>query len=164
MAAKPLWILPACTILFALGACTTDNQAQPDVAVDSVPNVEAEIRDAVMSIKNDIESSNIEGLQAIHLESAKYTKFGPRTFDRQDVDDANQSEAAFFSSISNAKYDVNDLKIDVFGNIGIATFYPQVSFIRDGEDVQVTGRQTLVFLSTESGWKLVHEHGTVRNQ
>ena len=111
-------------------------------------------------IKADIESSNIEGLQALHLESERFTKFGPRSFERQDVAGTNASEAAFFSSITDAKYEARDLKIDVFGDVGIATYYPEVSFVKDGNLIEVSGRQTLVFLKTDSGWKLVHEHGT----
>ena len=121
-----------------------------------------EIRDAIYGIKADIESTNIQGLQDIHLLSEKFTKFGPRNFERQDVGSTNRSEAAFFSSISEASYQIEDLKIDVFDDIGIATYYPEVSFLRDGEQVQSTGRQTLVFLRTDAGWKLVHEHGTGR--
>ena len=155
-------IVPACMVLMAIAACNSDNQKPPTGVSSPSPDSHAEIRAAVMSIKADIESSNIEGLQAAHLESEKYTKFGPRSFERQDVASANESEAAFFSSISNAKYEVRDLKINVFGDVGIATYYPEVSFVRDGDDVGVSGRQTFVFVNTESGWKLVHEHGTIR--
>lgn len=123
---------------------------------------QVEIRDAIYGIKADIESANIQGLQDIHLLSEKFTKFGPRNFERQGVESTNQSEAAFFSSISEASYQIKDLKIDVFGDVGIATYYPEVSFLRDGEPVQSTGRQTLVFLRTDAGWKLIHEHGTGR--
>jgi ketosteroid isomerase-like protein len=129
---------------------------------DSFVEQQAEIREAVLSIKADIESSNIEGLQAAHLDNEKFTKFGPRGFERQDVASANESEEVFFSSITDIEYEVRDLKIDVFGDIGIATYYPEVSFVRDGSDVSVSGRQTFVFLKTDYGWKLVHEHGTVR--
>ena len=155
-------IFPACVTLMSLAACNSDNQAPPTTADISSPDARAEIRAAVMSIKADIESSNIEGLQALHLDSERFTKFGPRSFDRQDVASTNASEAAFFSSISDAKYEARDLRIDIFGDVGIATYYPEVSFVRDGNDVEVSGRQTLVFLKTDSGWKLVHEHGTVR--
>lgn len=112
---------------------------------------------------NDIETTNIQGLQFLHLDSEKFSKFGPRSFERQDVTGTNESEAAFFSSISDADYQVEELKIDVFGDVGIVTYYPQVSFIREGEEVEVRGRQTLVFVRTADGWKIVHEHGTVRN-
>ncbi len=121
-----------------------------------------EIREVVLRIKADIESSNIQGLQNIHFLSDKFTKFGPRNFERQDVTSTNKSEAKFFSSISEVSYLVNDLKIDIFGNVGIATYYPEVSFIKNGKRLESTGRQSLVFLLTDSGWKLVHEHGTGR--
>lgn len=121
-----------------------------------------EIREAVLKIKADIESSDVAGLQAMHLNSPKFSKFGPRSFERQDVESTNESEARFFSSISDASYEIHDLKIDVFGNVGVATYYPKVSFVRGSERVYSNGRQTLVFLRTEAGWKLVHEHGTSR--
>ena len=155
-------VLLACATSLVLLGCAVEKQEANDVIADPFIDHQSEIRGVVLQIKKDIESSNIQGLQAIHLVSEKFTKFGPRNFERQDVVSTNESEAAFFSSITNAKYEVNDLKIDVFGDIGIATYYPEVSFVRDGDDVEVSGRQTLVFLKTQSGWKLVHEHGTVR--
>ncbi len=158
------WLFSVSTALLIFVACTVEEQGERDLISDPFPEAHAEIRDAILSIRDDIESANIEGLQAIHLESDKFTKFGPRSFERQDVASTNQSEANFFSSISKAKYDVRELKIDVFGDVGVATYYPEVNFVRNGEEVAVSGRQTLVFLKTRGGWKLVHEHGTVRNK
>ncbi|MFW6085354.1 MAG: alpha/beta fold hydrolase [Gemmatimonadota bacterium] len=132
-------------------------------AGDTSPQAEAELRAVIEDIAADIMTGNVDGLQGIHLDSEKFTKFGPRTFERQDVESTNASEIAFFTSISNVEYRVEDLKIDVFGDVGIATYYPHVSFTRDGETVTVRGRQTLVFLETSDGWKIVHEHGTVRD-
>jgi len=155
-------VLLACAASLVFLGCTVEEQEATDLIADPFIDQQSEIRDAILSIKKDIESSNIEGLQAMHLVNEKFTKFGPRNFERQDVASTNESEAAFFSSINNVEYEVKDLKIDVFGDVGIATYYPEVSFVRDGNDVEVSGRQTLVFLKTQSGWKLVHEHGTVR--
>ena len=107
-------------------------------------------------------TGNIDGLQAIHLDSYKFSKFGPRSFNRQDVASTNESEAAFFGSISNLTYEIKELKIDVFGDIGIVTYYPHVAFVQEGEEKQASGRQTLVFLKTDRGWKIVHEHGTIK--
>ena len=153
------WAAP----LFFAG-CAVGGQGEKDLVNDPFVDRQSEIREAVMSIRSDIEASNVEGLQAMHLESGKFTKFGPRRFERQDVAGTNESEAAFFGSISSIQYEVRELKIDVFGDVGIATYYPEVSFVRDGSEVVVSGRQTLVFLKTDSGWKLVHEHGTVRRE
>jgi ketosteroid isomerase-like protein len=148
------------TIIFAF--CLSTASAD-QLVTDTIPAAQAELRATVMSIANDIMTSNIEGLQAAHLVSDKFTKFGPRKFERQGLDDANASEAAFFSSINDVDYSINDLKIDVFGDIGIVTYYPQVSFIKEGASKMVDGRQTFVFLRTSDGWKIVHEHGTIRN-
>lgn len=110
-----------------------------------------QIPEAVFGIKADIETSNIQGLQDIHPVSEKFSKFGPCNFERQGVASTNASEAAFSGSLSDVSYELNDLKGDVFGNVGIATYYPTVSFVK-------AGRQTLILLQTDAGWKLVHEH------
>lgn len=147
---------------FSLMGCSATQLGSQDLVEGSFPDRQAEIHDAIMTMKSDIESSNIDGLRAMHLESRKFTKFGPRVFERQDVTSTHKTESVFFGAITNANYEVRDLKIDVFGDVGIATYYPEVSFVRDGESVEASGRQTLVFVRTDSGWKIVHEHGTAR--
>lgn len=132
-------------------------------ASSSEAQAQEEIRTAIDAIIKDAEDANLDGLASSHLNSTKFSKFGPRKFERQDLESTNASEAAFFGSIANYKQEVHDLKVDVFGDIAIATYYPHVSFERDGEQVAVTGRQTFVFIRTNDGWKLVHEHGTVKH-
>jgi ketosteroid isomerase-like protein len=158
-----VWLASVIATHFVLVACTSDNQPERDVVNDPFPEAQAELREVIQSIRKDVMTANIDGLQAIHLESDKFTKFGPRSFERQDVASTNQSEAAFFSSVSITEYEATDLKIDVFGNIGIATFHPQVTSVKNGEESRGSGRQTVVFLKTPSGWKIVHEHGTPKN-
>jgi uncharacterized protein (TIGR02246 family) len=144
--------------MFFLLSCKSESK--PDIIEESFPEAQAEIREAIRSIVSDAETANIEGLKVAHLVSDKFTKFGPRNFNRQDVISTNNSEEAFFGTITNYKQEILDLKIDVFGDIGIATYYPHVSFVQDGVEKSGSGRQTLVFLKTENGWKIVHEHGT----
>ena len=151
-------------VLLVLVACTGERPSERDLINDSFPEAQAELREVVKSIVRDAETGNIEGLKAAHLVSEKFTKFGPRSFNRQDVASTNKSEEAFFGSISNFKQEVKDLKIDVFGDIGIATYYKHGSFVQDGEAKTGSGRQTLVFLKTTNGWKIVHEHGTPNQQ
>ena len=162
MTVKLLPSILFCVSLFFLTISTVLADPHRQLVTDSFPAAQAELRERVMSIADDIMNSNIEGLQTVHLVSDKFTKFGPRKFERQDVNGANASEAAFFSSINNVNYRIDDLKIDVFGDIGIVTYYPHVTFVKENESKVVDGRQTLVFLKTDDGWKIVHEHGTVR--
>jgi len=159
---KYRWQVLFLSVLLLLVSCTNEKPLQKDFINDPFPEAQAELREVVYSIVKDAMTANIEGLQTAHLVSDKFTKFGPRKFDRQDVASTNESEAAFFSSISNFNQEIKDLKIDVFGDIGIATYYPHVSFVQDGEEKTGSGRQTLVFLKTEIGWMIVHEHGTPR--
>lgn len=156
------WLSPLLSALILLVSCASERSPQQDLINDPFPEVQAEIREVVKSIVKDAEAANIEGLKAAHIVSDKFTKFGPRSFNRQDVASTNNSEAAFFGSISNFKQEVKELKIDVFGDIAIVTYYPHVSFVQDGETKKGSGRQTLVFLKTTNGWMIVHEHGTSR--
>ena len=149
--------------LFQALSCTGQEQARRDPVNDPFPEAQAELRAVVQSIAMDAMTKNVAGLQAIHLQSGKFTKFGPRRFERQNVSATNESEADYFTSISDLKYEIKNLKIDVFGDFGVVTYYPHVSFVKNGEQHEGSGRQTLVFLKTTDGWKIVHEHGTSRS-
>jgi len=148
--------------LLFLVACTDLRQSEYDLISDPFAADQAELHEVVNNIAKDAMTANLDGLKGIHLVSDKFTKFGPRSFYRQNVQSTNESEAAFFSSIRDLKLEVKDLKIDVFGEIGIATYYPHYTFEKDGEKKSGSSRQTLVFLKTKGGWKIVHEHGTIK--
>ena len=156
------WQMTLLLVFFILLSCTNERSLKQDIVNDPFPKAQAELRDVVNSIVRDAMTANIEGLKAAHLISDKFTKFGPRNFDRQDVASTNESEAAFFSSISKLNMEIRDLKLDIFGDIGIATYYPHFTFMQKGVEKKGSSRQTLVFLKTEKGWKIIHEHGTPR--
>lgn len=147
-----------------VASCAGPTHLRREAIEDSDPEAQAELAEVVRGLAADIMAANVEGLQSIHLDSEKFTKFGPRNFERQGVAATNESEAAFFTSISETDYRVEDLRIDVFGPTAVVTYYPRLSFVQDGEPRSVSGRQTLVFLRTSDGWKIVHEHGTPRRE
>ena len=125
-----------------------------------LPEVQAEIREVLKDIMHDVETANVAGLRASHLESNKFTKFGGRDFERQDVEQCNEAETRFVSTLQNLKLEMRDPKIDVFGDVAIMTCYNHVSYTDDGEVRNRVARNTLVFLNTDDGWKIVHEHVT----
>lgn len=145
-------------------SCSTEKLEKVDIIHDTFPEPQKELREVINAIGRDAETANLEGLMDIHLQSKKFTKFGPRSFERQDVDRTNESESTHYGSLKNFKQEVKDLKIDVFGDIGIATYYPHVSFEKNGKENTGSARQTLVFLKTNEGWKIVHEHGRMRQE
>jgi hypothetical protein len=157
---KKLYSYLISLFLVLLVSCTNMTDNKEDQINDSILEAKAELRQVIKAIVKDAETANIDGLKNAHLISDKFSKFGPRSFDRQNVKSTNESEAAFFGSISNFKQEVRDLKIDVFEDFAVATYYPHVSFVQDGIEKESSGRQTLVFINTKNGWKIVHEHGT----
>ena len=153
------------TLLFLVfSSCSEKKSDQVDLINNNFLESQNELKEVVNTIVKDAETTNLEGLKNIHLVSDKFTKFGPRGFERQNVDDTNESELVFFGTISNYEEEVKDLKIDVFGEVGIATYYRFVSFEQDHEKKNVSLRQTLVFLKTNEGWKIIHEHGTAKQE
>lgn len=156
------WMISLLLALALQISCAVEGHHREDLVGDPFPEAQAELREVVRTIADDAKTANLDGLRAIHLESDKFTKFGPRSFDRQDVASTNRSEVAFWGSASVVDYETRDLKIDVFGDVGIVTYYPHVTFMRDGVERQASGRQTLVFLRTAHGWRIVHEHGTAK--
>jgi len=148
------------TGLIFIPSCHNQRALQQNLIYDVFLEAQADVREVIETIVEDAVTANIEGLQTAHLDSDKFTKFGPRSFERQDVVNTNASEEAFFGTISNYQQEVRDLKIDVFDDMAIATYYPYVSFVQEGQKKEGSGRQTLVFLLTDDGWKIVHEHGT----
>lgn len=150
-----------CFLVFSgMTSCSGYKPDQEEIIHEPYLSAQEEITQVINSIVRDAGEANIEGLKSAHLESAKFSKFGPRNFNRQDVKSTNETEAAFFGSISNYKQEVRDLKIDVFDDVAVATYYPHVTYVLNGEEIRGSGRQTFVFLRTQDGWKLVHEHGT----
>ncbi len=95
-----------------------------------------------------------------HLKSPKFSKFGPRKHERQTFEETSESEASFFTSITDFTIEPKDMKVDVFGDVAVVTYYPHVTFKKDGKKMKGNGRQTVVFVRTTEGWWIAHEHGT----
>ena len=125
---------------------------------------EKELRTIIEQIWVDAVSGDLDALRNIHFNDPRFSKFGPRVSIRQDVKSTNESEAEHFSSISDASFDLEDIKVDVFRDIAVTTFYNNYSFTKNNIRVQGKGRVTLVFLNTEEGWKIIHEHSSPFNQ
>lgn len=102
------WWAPSLLVSSLLVSCASERPLQQDLINDPFPEAQAELREVVESIVKDAMTANIEGLQAAHLDSEKFTKFGPRSFDRQDVAGTNESEAAHFGSISDFRQETRE--------------------------------------------------------
>ena len=122
----------------------------------SIEKLSEELKLVVLDVWNDANNRDIEKLKSAHLNS-------PRVSERQNVDETNSSESEHFSSIKDVDLKMDDLKIDIFDNVGVVTFYNNYSFIKNSKSVNGKGRVTLVFYNTHDGWKIVHEHSSSFN-
>ncbi len=153
------------SIVLVITSCDQiDKPTNSNVAPLSDAETEKELRQVVLKVWEDANNSNIPDLKSAHLNSPKFSKFGPRIAERQDVEQANKTETDHYLLIKDANLVMEDLKIDVFDNVGIVTFYNNYSFTKNDNGVQGKGRVTLAFLRTEEGWKIIHEHSSPFNK
>jgi ketosteroid isomerase-like protein len=110
-------------------------------------------------------NKDLTALGDFHASPNIFTKFDENPpYTRQSSEEAFVHEQAAFANISDYSYQITDLRIDVFGEVALATFcldYKGI-FVNDysfeGSPVSSRARATMLFVRTGAGWKIAHEH------
>ena len=97
-------------------------------------------------------------LDSYHLYGPKFTKFSPGSAARLDAVAGRQGEHDGLGAITGLKMRAEALKVDLFGDVAIATFILDYSFEASGATVQRKERSTLVFVKEQGEWLIAHEH------
>ena len=129
-----------------------------DLINDEFPEAKQEVRETYEAIVQSIKEGDIDKLISLHAYSPKFTEF--KNGELRNGGEENETyERNIFSAVTEVvKFDSNDLKIAVYGDVANVTFHSDFHF-KFGEDLVVVNDQiTLLFVKTENGWKLVHEH------
>lgn len=110
-------------------------------------------------------NKDLTALGDFHGPRDQFTKFDESPpYTRQNSDEAFMYEQAAFANLSDYTYSIDDLRIDLFGDLAIATFYLSYSgmFVNDysfeGSPVRARTRATMALARSLKGWKMVHEH------
>ena len=110
-------------------------------------------------------NKDLSALAEFHASRERFTKFDENPpYTRQNSDEAFVYEQAAFANISDYNYSIEDLRIDVLGEVAVATFYLAYSgmFVNDysfeGSPVGSRARVTMVLVREEGRWKIAHEH------
>lgn len=110
-------------------------------------------------------NKDLTALGGFHSDRGSFTKFDENPpYTRQNSDDAFIHEQAAFANISDYTYQIDDLRIDLHGDVAVATFYLAYKgmFVNDysfeGSPVGSRSRVTMVLARTAKGWKIAHEH------
>jgi ketosteroid isomerase-like protein len=103
-------------------------------------------------------SKDFKKLQSYHLNSPKFTKFEGGNPTRFNFEENNKGEEGSFSAVDEFNYKINDLQVDVFDKVAIATFMFAFDAKMQGARLADTSHTTLVFVETDGNWKIAHEH------
>jgi ketosteroid isomerase-like protein len=140
---------------FLLAGCVS----APDGSVSGAESPEqAQIRRRLDEVIAAAEKKELDRLESYHWYGPKFTKFTTENPARQDAEVARKGERDGITAAQELVMRANDLKIDVFGNTGVATFILDYSFKAGAATAQKKARSTLVFVKDSEQWRIVHEH------
>jgi ketosteroid isomerase-like protein len=128
-----------------------------DVQAD-LPEARAQIERRLHEVFVAAESKDFDRLESYHLYGPKFTRFSGTSAGRQDAATTRRIEHDGLASLQDLKMRADALKVDVFGDVGIATFILDYSFVSGGKTVLKKDRTTLVFVKVDGEWKVTHEH------
>jgi uncharacterized protein (TIGR02246 family) len=130
-----------------------------DIVTDNYEASQAAVAARLDEILDAVRTKDFDRLASYHLDSPKFTKFDDfEPLGRQDAATATRSEAEGLGGVEEFEGQFDDLKIDVFGPVAIATAVFDYRFVADGEAMALRARTTLVFVDNEGEWCIAHEH------
>ena len=142
--------------VIAVTGCVQEKKV--DLINDSFPEAEAEIQKTMEEITNSVKAKDLDKLISFHAYGPKFTEF-TNGQPRHGGKDNEAHERGVFGSVTEVvKLDAKDMKIAVYGDVANVTFHSDFH-LKFGEDLVIVNNQiTLMFVKTENGWKIVHEH------
>src|SRR6478609_3653983 len=123
----------------------------------SYPDEQAAVRLRLDQIWAAAAARDFQTLESFHLYGPKFTSF-KNSAPREDAAANAAGERAMFSLLENPQVDMRDLAVNIFGDVGIATFNGRFTCMMNGSPTELGQQATMVFISSDDGWKLVHEH------
>jgi ketosteroid isomerase-like protein len=145
----------AAIVGLVVGGCASGPRAP--VAVVQ-PKEAREITDRLLEIIDACQKKDFEKLESYHLYGPKFTKFSTESAGRLEADVARKGERDGLSAVNGLSMRADDLKIDVFGKVGIATFVLDYSFKMGDETIEKQAKTTMVFVKEGGEWRIAHEH------
>ncbi len=129
-----------------------------DIINDEFPEAKQEVIETFEAIAQSIKDGDIDKLISFHAYGPKFTEF--KNGEPHNGSKANEEhERTIFSSVTEVvKLDANDVKVAVYGDVANMTFHSDFH-LKFGDDLVVVNDQiTLLFVKTDEGWRIVHEH------
>ena len=134
--------------------------AGQDVVHGQHPAAQAAVARRVQEILDAVGAKDVDRLDSYHLFGPKFTKFDDaEPYDRQDAETTRRLERELVSAAEALAFRHEELKVDVFGPVAVATFVLDwAATMPDGQEYAARSRATLVLVEDGAEWKIVHEH------
>ena len=140
------------------GEVFTQTNRSADLINDEFPMLKQEVMETFGGIAQSIKDGDMDKLISYHAYGPKFTEFKDGAPRNGGADNEAYERQLFGSVTEVVKFDAKDLKIAVYGNVANLTFHSDFQ-LKFGEDLVIVNNQiTLLFVKTNDGWKLVHEH------
>lgn len=118
----------------------------------------AEIIVLMGEIKQAVSTGNVDKLISFHAYGPKFTEF-KNGEPRNSGEENEKFEREIFGNVTDVeKFEYNDLKIAVYGDVANVTFHSDFHLKFGADAAVVNDQNTLLLVNTENGWKIVHEH------
>lgn len=129
-----------------------------DLVNDEFPEAKQEVMDTFGAVAQSIKDGDIDKLISFHAYGPKFTEF--KNGEPRNGGEANEAhERSVFGSVTEVvKFDAKDLQVAVYGDVANVTFHSDFHLKFDEDLVIVNDQITLLFVKTDDGWKMVHEH------
>ena len=152
------------TLIMIIGLLLTSCKSKVDLVNDEFPEEQEEVINTFVAIANSIKEGDVDKLIAFHAYSPKFTEF-KNGEPRNGAKENEAHERNVFGSVTEVvKFDAKDLKVAVYGDVANVTFQSDFQ-LKFGDDLVVVNDQiTLLFVNTDDGWKMVHEHHSPLNK
>lgn len=152
------------TLIAVYGLSLSYINAQVDLINDEFPEAKQEVMNTFGAIAQSIKDGNIDKLIEFHAYGPKFTEF--KNGEARNGGEANEAhERNVFGSVTEVvKFEAKNLQIAVYGKVANVTFHSDFH-LKFGEDLVIVNDQiTLLFVKTNAGWKMVHEHHSPLNK
>lgn len=121
------------------------------------PKAQAEIKATLDELFKSIQDKDADKLISFHVYGPKFTEFKDSK-ERVGSAENEAYERGLVDAISAFDYSLDDLKIDVFGEVAVITFHADFRPTIGGNVGQIRGGVTLIFVKVDNKWKITHEH------
>jgi len=116
------------------------------------------IKNVIIKRLDGIKNKDEKAIRSI-IDAGRYSKFDDwPPYSRQDGDAALKNEFGAFQVLSNYNYDLTNFKVDMIGDVAIATFQLHYTGQMSIRPFEVNSRITTILLKQDSEWKIIHEH------